>query len=554
MGETRDVTLKLGTRMDPAAARGMRELAAETKRARTEEEKYQDRLRDRVRALRENKRLQEDLRRLGYGELPVAHKAPGMLSGLAGPGGAAVAGVLAGMRLLQEGLGQSARALNTFQNASLTASQQRRELLEGLPVAGGFLRSAHEFIDALNGTTEAVRRMGAQIALTSSVGGVQAAGASRALGLQYEQVRRVNQAAALRRAASGFVPLTLTGDYGPEGDLLRAHQQALIPARQQEAQARAAVQAAEADLMMARGYRRQAERRHYVVGVDERGRQTTASGGRLEDEAEAARRRFEAARGAMDSGPRAGGGGRLGALGGAAFGPYGSFYEADSEARRRAVVAGAEEVNRRGAQVARERDLQQAITREQQAQAELSRRQVELLRAGVQLRQADVNLLSAQIDRQRSSAQAFGAMSIPERISVVGVSQKVAQNRAAGRGEFEGIYPEEIAQLARAEPAFVRSAQERIGRHSPMLAQVRRNLGLPVGENLDESIKGLEEKRNKQMAEIQKSQMDADAHLAEGVAKAYGDGMREVLQSIIREVRAETRRIVVGLQQRNAGR
>lgn len=71
---------------------------------------------------------------------------------------AAIGPVYAVMRGLQSGAEFGANALNIQQNASLSNFQKERATAEALPIVGGLSRSLHNLEDAINGTTEAIRK------------------------------------------------------------------------------------------------------------------------------------------------------------------------------------------------------------------------------------------------------------------------------------------------------------------------------------------------------------------------------------------------------------
>ncbi len=60
---------------------------------------------------------------------------------------------------------ETAKLLRTMSDSSLTLGQMRRQVLEGLPVLGGFFRSARELGEALSGASEMIRRSKFELAL-----------------------------------------------------------------------------------------------------------------------------------------------------------------------------------------------------------------------------------------------------------------------------------------------------------------------------------------------------------------------------------------------------
>jgi hypothetical protein len=557
-----DVRLNLTT--GGSAPQGLRETAAQARAAAGEVGRLgraqEEAARQQQRAGGGGGFLQSGLlARVGLGRLGGAAAGAAGAGALAGGVGIAVAS----LHTLAAAMNTATPLINTMGDASLSAAQKQRRVLEELPLVGGFARSLHDFEDALSGLTEAVRRTRAEMAAFQGVAGPRAEERQRVAQVEDEQAAREARARIERQSAAGVGPVRLSREIGPAGERERAAQLARLPL--EEAARRAGVEVRVAE-EQARAAARRLERtrtQDVVVGADEGalGTERVPAAGLEARRREVAARALQARRRLEEPREAAGGGGGIDArrlltalLPGRGFGELVPGLVAGQVGRQRDVSA---EQRRANEALAAEQRVNLAIQRQQeqvqrdatraaQAAADAERLRGEHARANLEFERQRLGLLTQQVERIQGQAQAYGSATLAERRSAVAIAERVgaAQQRDPRVNLVDITTPFEQGLLQRVGLGeAVTRAQEQVGRADPAFQAARRTLRIaegPEGQNAGEVIDRLRGQQEQLNTKLQQTMSDIQARSSEGLTAAFNNSLTRYTDTVIQAIHAYT--------------
>lgn len=472
----------------------------------------------------------------------------------AGPIGLAAGAGFTALRVAEGALTKFAHAVNVHADASLTSAQKQLKLAEGIPVLGGIVSTAREFVESISGATEALRRMRAE---SAAFGGTFAAinqGRTASQNVLQEQLGREAEAGAF--AAAGRAPgVRLERGLGAAGTRREAEQRALNALTEQRALAGIRLSGASGAEAVARQRLEATQSQSYVTGVDERGNVRRAtSAADFEAQKRVIDRNIETYRRQANQpiiDPRRLGTGigqfLLGNQAGAGQTGLGMAEQAGRVLAAQVNLQKELEAGRRlaMAQEAQAKDLQESALRVAQAKAEVAKRESEFRKAELAIQKQQLAVVDATVARLRQQAQGYGSLNIAERFEFQRAASTFAQRGLAG------LTPEQIALLQRGGGGeAIGAAQERIGRQDEGARRAFQDLGMGedfAGRTLDDAIRAGQEESDRIATKVQQGAREDLASLAQGVADAYRSGVEDLLDAIMEAIRAQTEAAIAKL-------
>ncbi len=421
------------------------------------------------------------------------------------------AGVIA---MITHELAADARILGINANSNLTNAQKNRAGVESIPIIGSWIRSGREIIEALDGTTDAMIQLRAQMGRDDHVRSGHWQNESMRIAFASQANAAQRQYLSIR--GSRVPEIGEAGRFrGPDGSadfsVLRGHDRSTV--------------------LGERGYQEELQR---LPGIDaslEAQRQAAAAratlGGergqlsRIEKEREEARHRQERARAR-----------------------HAAIVESENRTGKRSQVrqqAALVEWNAANIDVAAlDAQRLQQIERVRDAAVSAAQAEGQARQRNIDLMRTELSIQENRTNRLISAAQTFGAMNPLE--------QALAANalRAVRDRGVRGVTPEVLARARALNPEFVGMAQRNRAETEPLFQDLR-NEGL-LGEGTNGSIAQNQAITEEMRQSIREQTLASQERLASEVSDALGSTFERILTTFRDRLTALENQFTQGLQ------